>query len=454
MVGREKYNILKKLDAGGMAEIFLAEAESIEGFKKRVAIKRVLPELVQQRNLLAMFLDEARLSLRFNHANIAHTFDVGHSNDTYFIVMEYVEGTNLKRIMDLNRKRKSRLPVALTLYIMTEVCRGLAYAHDFRDNEGKLLNVVHRDVSPPNVLLSRQGEVKIVDFGLAKATSQLEITESGMVKGKFAYLSPEVAFGNPADLRSDIFACGIILFELLTGERLFLGENDIKTVELVRNARIPSIQERNPAVKQELEQIVLKALARSPMDRYSSCNQLADAMTGYLFDYGLKVTPTDVQRLVESYEKERVGAEPKPALSKIDELIQQEIRRFSSLDERAPSLQGGTIPAQGRDLRREGSAPLDPKGFKRTPPPRDDGIWQAGIGKGSHVYVPAKSLAPPPSQSQSPPLVQMLEGEFRDEAPSVHPQSSTANSVLTAVAVALFGLGAGAIILYWLGIIP
>ncbi len=454
MAGREKYNILKKLDAGGMAEIFLAEAESIEGFKKRVAIKRVLPELVQQRNLLAMFLDEARLSLRFNHANIAQTFDVGHSNDTYFIVMEYVEGTNLKRIIDVFRKRKAKLSVALSLYIMTEVCRGLAYAHDFKDNEGKLLNVVHRDVSPPNVLLSRQGEVKIVDFGLAKATSQLEITETGMVKGKFAYLSPEVAFGNPADPRSDIFACGIILFELLTGERLFLGENDIKTVELVRNAQVPSLRERNPEVKPELERIVRKALARSPLDRFSSCNELADALTGYLFDFGLKVTHTDVQRLVESYEKESSGADQKPLLSKIDQLIQQEIGRFSSLDERAPSLQGGAPNAQGRDLRREGSAPLDPKGFKRTPAPRDDGIWQEGLGKGSHVYVPARSLAPPPSQSQSPPLAQMLEGEFRGDDPEVHSQSSTANAVLTAVAVALFGLGAGAIILYWLGIIP
>ena len=452
MTPREKYNVIRKLDAGGMAEIFLAEAESIEGFKKRVAIKRVLPELVEQKKLLAMFLDEARLSLRFNHANIAHTFDVGRSDNTYFIVMEYVEGTNLKRVVDTLRKRRKKLPVALSLYIIIEVCRGLAYAHDFRDNEGNLLNVVHRDVSPPNVLLSRQGEIKIVDFGLAKATSQLEITESGMVKGKFAYLSPEVAFGNPADLRSDVFAVGIILFELLTGERLFLGENDIKTVELVRTAKVPSITERNPEVKPELERIVRKALARSPMDRFQSCNELADALTGHQFDFGLKVTPTDVQRLVESMEKEKKPSK-KPALSKIDELIQQEIGRFSSLDEGRASSEGIPSATPGGP-RRHGAAPLDPKGFKRTPATQDDGIWQKGLGEGSHVYVPAKSLAPPPAQSQSPPLSHVLERDITGVDFNEQINSSSTHTVLTAAAVALFGLGAGAIVLYLLGIIP
>ena len=440
---REKYRVLQKLDSGGMAEVFLAEAESIEGFKKRVAIKRVLPELVSQEKALAMFLDEARLSLRFNHANVVHTFDVGRSGDTYFIVMEYVEGTNLKRVMEAMKARGERFAVSLTLYIIVEICRGLAYAHEFRDPDGQLLNVVHRDVSPPNILLSKQGEVKIVDFGLAKAADQLEITDAGMVKGKFAYLSPEVAYGNPADLRSDIFACGIILFELLTGERLFLGATDLETVELVRNAKIPSITERNLHVTPDLEQVVLKALSRSPSDRYKSCADLAEELTDYLFKNGLKVTHVDLQRLVETVMKEDADPQIGKKLSGIDRLIHDELARFASLEN------GANQAVSRRPL--YGAAPLDPSGFSDVLTSGDQGTWQRGLHEGSHVYVP--SVAPPPPPS----LAQMLEGDTRagdpDFAIEVRPPSHR-NSVLIAVIAALFGLGLGGLILFYLDVIP
>jgi eukaryotic-like serine/threonine-protein kinase len=441
---REKYHVLQKLDSGGMAEVFLAEAESIEGFKKQVAIKRVLPDLVSQEKALAMFLDEARLSLRFNHANVVHTFDVGRSGDTYFIVMEYVEGTNLKRVVETMKSRGERFSVSLTLYIIIEICRGLAYAHEFRDSSGRLLNVVHRDVSPPNILLSKQGEVKIVDFGLAKAADQLEITDAGMVKGKFAYLSPEVAYGNPADLRSDIFACGIILFELLTGERLFLGATDLETVELVRNAKIPSITERNLHVTPDLEQVVLKALSRSPADRYRSCTDLAEDLTDYLFKNGLKVTHVDLQRLVETVMKEDVE-QPQAGkkLSVIDRLIHDELARFASLEN------GANQAVSRRQI--GGAAPLDPSGFRDALAAGDQGTWQRGLHEGSHVYVP--SVAPPPSPS----LAQMLEGDTRAGDPDFAmevPPPSRRNSVLIAVIAALFGLGLGGLLLFYLGVIP
>ncbi len=442
MRSREKYRVIQKLDAGGMAEVFLAEAESMEGFKKQVAIKRVLPELVEQEKALAMFLDEARLSLRFNHTNVVHTFDVGRSGDTYFIVMEYVEGTNLKKVMEAMKSRGDRFTVALTLYIMIEICRGLAYAHEFRDGNGNLLNVVHRDVSPPNILLSKQGEVKIVDFGLAKAADQMEITDAGMVKGKFAYLSPEVAYGNPADLRSDIFACGIILFELLTGERLFLGESDIQTVELVRSAKVPSITERNLHVTPDLEQVVLKALARSPSDRYSSCADLAEELTEYLFKNGLKVTHLDLQRLLESI-KEDSDARNIKKYSVIDRLIHDELDRFASLDNE------NQLPEVRRSA--HGEKPLDPTGFEKALPQADQGIWQKGQHEGSHVYVP--SLPPPPSAS----LAQMLEGDTRSESPpspiTLSP-TNRRNSILIAVIAAMFGLGLGALALFYFGVIP
>ncbi len=443
MMPREKYQVIRKLDAGGMAEVFLAEAESIEGFKKRVAIKKVLPELVEQEKALAMFLDEARLSLRFNHANVVHTFDVGRSGNTYFIVMEYVDGTNLKRIFELCKRRKERISLPLVLFIISEICRGLSYAHDFRDNEGRLLNVVHRDVSPPNILISRQGEVKIVDFGLAKAASQLETTDTGMVKGKFAYLAPEVAYGNPADLRADIFACGIILFELLTGERLFLGETDIKTIDLVRACNIPSIVQRNKDVKPTLEAIVLKALARSPDDRYQSCHDLANDLTGYLFEHSLKVSPYDLRKYLETILSE--DSPPKGLqLSAIDRFIQEEIGAFASIEK------GGTPQNLG-------FVPLDPAGFSKSISTTNDaGTWHQGkSGQAAHVFIPqnitfSNSSSESVSQS-SEPLVNMLEGTGGNTALSE--STIIRNPLILTAVVALLGLGIGILVLYLLGII-
>jgi serine/threonine-protein kinase len=447
MMPREKYQVIQKLDAGGMAEVFLAEAESMEGFKKRVAIKRVLPELVEQEKALAMFLDEARLSLRFNHANVVHTFDVGRSNNTYFIVMEYVEGTNLKRIVEVMKRRREKIPIPLVLFILIEVCHGLAYAHDFRDHEGNLLNVVHRDISPPNILISKQGEVKIVDFGLAKATSQLETTDTGMVKGKFAYLAPEVAYGNAADSRADIFACGIILFELLTGERLFLGESDLKTIELVRACNVPSINQRNKGVTQELEAIVRKALARSPDERFQSALELSDALTSYQFDHALKVSPYDLRLLIDSVLQDVPPAKGSK-LSVIDKFIQEEIGGFASIERGASPVSG----APGN----QGAAPLDPTGFSQNAAQIENGTWQQGRKKASHIFIPQTQRGDLPTSN---PLSQMLEGEMRagGGTPSVSaPGGSTfnRNSLMITAAVTLLGLGVGIVVLYLLGYIP
>lgn len=442
MTGKEKYNVLQKLDAGGMAEVFLAEAQSMEGFKKRVAIKRVLPELVQQEKALAMFLDEARLSLSFNHANVVHTFDVGRSGNTYFIVMEYVEGCNLKKLIESLKLRGQWFSVAQSLYMVKEVCQGLAYAHDFRDSDGRLLNVVHRDISPPNILVSRQGEVKIVDFGLAKAASQLEITDTGMVKGKFAYLAPEVAFGKTADFHADIFACGIVLFELLTGERLFLGKSDLKTIELVRACNVPSIQERNPEVTPQLESIVRKALDRNPEERYSSCHELAEVLTSYLFEYALKVTPYDFQRIVEAV-GENITPPKAPQLNVIDQFIQEELVQFSSLENSDRKDAGSDSDG--------GASPLDHTGFS-LPPNGEEGTWRAGEGKASHVYVPPKQSIP--ATPPSPSLAMMLEGDrSSQDAPSINPDSGR-SALAVGVVVAVISLLVGALLLYALGYIP
>ena len=275
----DRYTITDRIDSGGMAEVFRGVAESIQGFKKSVAIKRILPSLVKNEKFVSMFLDEAKVSLFLQHANIVQVFDIGKTDQSYFLVMEFVNGCNLKALLDRLKEKGKRIEMAHAIYLMLECCKALNYAHHAENPEsGECLDIVHRDISPPNILISKMGEVKLVDFGLAKANSQIESTDQGVVKGKFSYLSPEAASGLAVDRRADIFAAGILLWEMFTGRRLFYGDTDYQTVELVRQARIPSIAALNPDVAPELENIVRKALARDPDDRYQEAADLGDAL--------------------------------------------------------------------------------------------------------------------------------------------------------------------------------
>jgi eukaryotic-like serine/threonine-protein kinase len=345
-----RYRITERVASGGMAEVFRGVAESLQGFKKNIAIKRILPALTKNKKFVAMFLDEARLSLSLQHANIVQVFDIGHTQDTYFIVMEYVDGIDLKSLIEWRRRMGRRVPIAPTLYIITEICKGLSYAHDLLNTDtGRPLGIVHRDISPPNVLISKQGEVKVVDFGLAKASSQLESTDPGVVKGKMSYLSPEAARGEEVDSRSDIFAVGILLYEMLTGKRLFYGETDYQTVELVRNARIPPIKAQNPEVEQELEDIVRRALARRQGDRFQTANDLQDALAHYSYSRGLKVISRDISELVRQCLEDRAAQSSggkRRGGNIIDTLLQDEINKFTSVDFEDP----GSRPLGPEDL--------------------------------------------------------------------------------------------------------
>jgi serine/threonine protein kinase len=376
-----RYRITERVAAGGMAEVFRGVAESMRGFKKNIAIKRILPALTKNKKFVAMFLDEARLSLSLQHANIVQVFDIGHSEDTYFIVMEYVDGIDLKALLDWRRRINKRIPVAHSLYVIMEICKGLSYAHELTNQENEApLGIVHRDVSPPNVLMSKQGEVKVVDFGLAKATSQVEVTDPGVVKGKMSYLSPEAARGEEVDSRADIFAVGILLYEMLTGKRLFYGETDYQTVELVRNAKIPPLRPQNPQVEPELEDVVRKALSKRKEDRFQSATDLQDALAQYSYSRGLKVISRDIAELVRQCleDKRMQSGEAKPVKpsSIIDHLLQDEIVKFTSVDFEDPGAQ----PLSAGDLAAHahahpGSGPLvadgdfvDPRGWAEERP--------------------------------------------------------------------------------------
>ncbi len=281
-----KYLLLERVNVGGMAEVFKAKAFGVEGFERLVAVKRILPSIAEDQEFITMFIDEAKIAVQLTHANIAQIFDLGKVADSYFIAMEFVRGKDLRAIFDRVRKRGETVPVPMACYCVMKVCEGLDYAHNKKDAASRNLNLVHRDVSPQNVLISYDGEIKLIDFGIAKAANKAGKTQAGILKGKFGYMSPEQVRGLPLDRRSDIFAVGIVLYELLTGERLFVGESDFSTLEKVRNVEIMPPSTYNRKIPEELEQIVLKALAKDVDDRYQTAMDLHDDLQSFMYTSG------------------------------------------------------------------------------------------------------------------------------------------------------------------------
>ncbi|MFO0757070.1 MAG: serine/threonine-protein kinase [Byssovorax sp.] len=339
--------MLKRLASGGMAEVFVAESAGIEGFRKQVAIKRVLPQLSKKEQFIAMFLDEARLSAHLSHSNVVSVFDIGVGDGTYFIVMEYVDGADLKAVIEHRKKIGRTLPVEAAVFIAAKMCQGLAYAHELA-NDGKHLQIVHRDITPANVLITKYGEVKIVDFGLAKASSQLAESDAGVIKGKFGYLAPETVLEQGVDQRVDIFAVGIILWEMLAGKRLFMGETDFATVRLVRDAVIPSLSGINAAVPPELEKLLGKVLAKDPAARYLTARDLGRDLTRFLFRYGHPVNEDDIALLV----RDAIGAPIAATVDgtqKIAELIDLMLLEFRSLTKDTTSTGLSILPEPGSE---------------------------------------------------------------------------------------------------------
>jgi serine/threonine protein kinase len=374
MAAEQRYRVIDRLEAGGMAEVFRGEALSVQGFKKQVAIKRVLPHLAQNKSFIRMFIDEARLGARLNHANIVTVFDIGAADNTYFIVMEFVDGANLKHVLESLKKQNKRPTVKEVLYIGMEICKGLSHAHNLSDESGKLLNIVHRDISPPNILITRNGEVKVTDFGLAKATTQLEKTDPGVVKGKFSYLSPEAALGQEVDARTDVFAVGILMWEALAGRRLFLGDSDYETVKKVQRAEVPSLRTDNADVDEELEQLLLKSMAKQRDERFQTAHDLGEAIADYLFRHRLRVTSFDIARLMQGVVAAKDGAKRRNMDSSIiDQLISDELLAFTSIDDMSDPLSSApnkpASPDRQKPSQAAGAKPLDALSFGRGEDP-------------------------------------------------------------------------------------
>lgn len=305
-----KYLLLDRVNIGGMAEVWRAKTFGAGGFERLVAIKRILPNIAEDEEFISMFLDEAKITVQLNHANIAQIYELNNLSNSYFIAMEYVSGKDLRAVFDRCRKRGEPAPIPLTCYSIAMCCEGLDYAHRAKDRQGRDMSIVHRDVSPQNALISYDGEVKVIDFGIAKAAGKATKTQAGILKGKFGYMSPEQIRGLPLDGRSDIFALGVCLYELLTGERLFVGDSDFSVLEKVRKVEVLPPSHFNRKIPDQLEKIVMKSLAKDVDDRYQHASELAEDLRGFMYQSGNAFARKDLAAFMkatfaEDYEKER-----------------------------------------------------------------------------------------------------------------------------------------------------
>ena len=269
-----KYQLIAHLASGGMAEIFLARQRGIGGFEKLLVIKKILPHLAKEEVFVQMFLDEARIAAQLNHQNVVQIYDLGCEESQYFIAMEYLEGESLSALMRKSRKVGRPIPPYLAAGITMQVCDGLHHAHSMETPDGQPLNVVHRDVNPQNIFVLYSGLVKVVDFGIAKAAKRFSQTSTGMLKGKYAYMSPEQVMGLALDSRSDVYSMGVVLWELLTGRRLFRSTSELEILKTIAEQEPPPPSSLLPSIPKELEDICMRALKRSRNLRYQSAGEM------------------------------------------------------------------------------------------------------------------------------------------------------------------------------------
>ncbi len=306
-----RYELLRKIAAGGMGQVLLAR-KGAEGFEKLVVIKRILPHLVEDEEFFTMFIDEAKITMRLDHPNIARINEFGVENGVHFIEMEYVSGEDVRRLDKRSRMANTPLPLGVIIRVIADAAAGLDFAHKAKDSKGSPLNLVHRDVSPQNVLVGFDGSVKLIDFGVAKAAGRAQHTATGILKGKFPYMSPEQADGLDIDARSDVFALGVVLWELLTGKRLFKGENDLMTQRLVKACQVPPPSEVEPSLPKAFDAVVLKSLAKDVKDRYADAGAFRSALEDFAFKNNIPASNSYLVDFMQALYAERIAKEADP----------------------------------------------------------------------------------------------------------------------------------------------
>lgn len=322
------YQLIEKLASGGMAEIFKARTFGHSGFEKTLVIKRLHPRYTQTPEFVEMLKEEAKTAVGLSHANIVQIFDLGRVQEHYYIAMEYINGRDLNQLMNRCKEQRATVPAEAALYITTEVCAGLDFAHRQRDLNGKLLRLIHRDVSPQNIMVSQEGEVKIVDFGIAKSLASQQETEAGVIKGKFCFMSPEQARGQKLDHRTDIFSAGIMLYELLTGQAMYDNTDDHQLLQQVRNAQFVPIESLRPDLPSAIHKVVNRALSKDKEKRYPSARHLQHALEKVMQKSGLMFSRFQLGQLLSGYFPQLAPIED-DILNSYDEFENEEVSLIS-----------------------------------------------------------------------------------------------------------------------------
>lgn len=395
------YLLLERVSVGGMAEVYKAKEYGVDGFERTVAVKRILPHVAEDDEFIAMFKDEAKIAVQLAHGNIAQIYNLGNENESFYIALEYIAGRDLRAIFQKGQQAGKPMPVPQVCYVIMKICEGLDYAHNKKDKYQRPLSIIHRDVSPPNILVSYEGEVKLIDFGVAKAAGRASRTQAGILKGKFGYMSPEQVRGMPLDRRSDVFSVGVVLFETLTGTRLFQAETDFATLEKVRAVEVPRPTSLNPEIPKPLENIMYKALAREPETRYQSSIELHDELQAFMFAQGMFYSRKDLAgwmrvqyaREIElEKEKDKAQASLRPEMFEVPTGEQAESGTPGPRRQRKTMMMpGGSKPP-----------PPPPSGGRKPPPPPPHGA-RPRTG-GAAAAKPPRAPSPPTAAHQSVPI--------------------------------------------------
>jgi tetratricopeptide (TPR) repeat protein/tRNA A-37 threonylcarbamoyl transferase component Bud32 len=345
-----KYVLLDKVATGGMAELYRAKITGIQGFEKLIAIKRILPHLATQEELVRSFIDEAKLAALLHHQNIVQIYDFGCIEDSYYIAMEYLLGKDLRLVTRKAALKDKPISPEFALYVVSRVCAGLDYSHSLKDFQGKPLNVIHRDISPPNVLITYDGNVKIVDFGIAKAATQSHLTQTGMIKGKVAYMSPEQAQGKVIDHRSDIYSAGIVLYELLTGRQMFQGGDTLQMLALVRKGKFTRAREVKADLPEKLYGILDRALAKNREVRYQSVGDMLADLEECMYQMSMRYGSRELSEYMKVLLEEDITAD-KTALVEAErgaEAVEEGAAwQVPAREEKSKALEDDTVAAEG-----------------------------------------------------------------------------------------------------------
>jgi serine/threonine protein kinase len=331
-----KYLIVDKIAAGGLAELFTSRVSSAQGFEKLIAIKTILPHLAQENELISCFIDEAKLAALLNHQNIVQIYDFGEIDGTFYIAMQYLFGKDLRRVLDRSKEKNLQIDLGYSLYITSLICSGLDYAHNLRDLQGTQLKLIHRDITPQNIIITYDGDVKIIDFGIAKAAARSTLTQIGTIKGKVAHMSPEQASGQAIDHRSDIFSTGIILYELITGQKMFTGDT-MEILAKVRDCKYELAESIKPDFPKKVYSIIHRALAKDPDKRYQSCGEMQKDLEDCIHELTIWPTSRGLSKIMNTiYEKEIT--------------IEENVMRQTA------SINISNVPAQGTEIDYQGTA--------------------------------------------------------------------------------------------------